>query len=142
MRNIEFGRAIDYSRNILSHTFGIAGYRSMRDGAIESNDTTNPKVVGGLGFTNELLFPATWRFLPRIDDEGQKNIVLKHYSRGALDMASNVGALYLMTTGRAAEGVAVKIAYNMAVAVTPDVVRSMKQTFQNFRTKPPSAAIV
>ncbi|MCL4416764.1 MAG: hypothetical protein M1365_08730 [Actinobacteria bacterium] len=144
MRNVEFGKAIDYSKNILSHTFGVAGYKERKAEILNCGASSSIPLKLDAGFEALVTFisPATRQIFLKYDDFSKKHFAPKLIASMLGDISSDAGAYVLMSHGGAAEGIGLKLAYNAAVVVTPDVIRSMKDTFGKLKGQPPTAALI
>lgn len=162
MRSVEFGKIFNYSGKIIRDASGITAYRESKQRHLElyagqftpEDNEFNAKADGVLFGTGELLAPLTVRLIrgslraSKGSDENSPIVstVARVISSTTAAMAADVGmdvvAALLVADGKIAEGLSLKAGYNIATSVGPDVLRSMKQTFQNLRSKPPSAAII
>ncbi|MCL4416763.1 MAG: hypothetical protein M1365_08725 [Actinobacteria bacterium] len=156
MKNIELGRTIDYSKKVIKDTLDINAYRDAKQQYLDLyHSLYSPRklrigseIDGGIAIMGTLLFPACTRLLRDTgrneQDKKSSDLLVSAKVAGSViaDIGVDIAAASLTVSGYAVEGVGLKAGYNIAMAAGPDVLGAMKQAFKNFKTQPPSAAIV
>ncbi|MCL4416765.1 MAG: hypothetical protein M1365_08735 [Actinobacteria bacterium] len=145
MRSPELHRAVDYTKNVISHTFGIPSYQESRKAYRREFRDGFAKVAASMGAFSEIAMPITSRMAVLDNDYDRipsKHEGVKFLGGFAVDSAAFAASGYLIATGKVAEGIGLRLAYNAASVVTPDVLKSMKNTLGRFKGQPPTAAFV
>lgn len=95
-------------------------------------DFGGSKPAGVIAAIVHMVVPLTER---AVSDKGRPSFSLRRiFFSYILDLGVYIFALKLVSSGRVAEGVALKLAYNLGVEVVPDALRAVRRKF----SPPPS----
>lgn len=143
MRSVELHRAFDYTKNVVSHVVGIPAYQKAREDFRRDSNDSFARIAALGGIYAEIVGPITTRATDKnLSGQSEQYEITKLTGGFVIDVASLMASGYLIATGRVAEGVGLKAAYNAATVVTPDVLKSMKNTLGKIKGQPPTTALV